>query len=74
MADEVVRGGSIDPDHDDCDVSLVAGETEDWGLVSQHGFPWTTWPVLRDGYFPFDTILCDCVYGTARIMALSESL
>ena len=74
MADEAVCGGSIDTDHDDRDVSPVAGKAEDWGLVSQYGFPWTTWPVFRDGYFPFDTLLCDCVYGTTWIMALSKSL
>ena len=74
MADEVVCGGGIDTDHDHRDVSPVAGKIEDRSLVSQYGFPWTTWPVLRDGYFPFDTILRDCVYGTTWIMALSEPL
>ena len=74
MADEVVCGGSIDTDHDNRHVSPVAGKIEDWGLVSQYGFPRTTWPVLRDGHFPFDTILCDRIYCTTWIMALSKSL
>ena len=74
MADEAVCGGGVDIDHDCRHVSAVAGKAEDRGLVSQHGFPWTDRPVLRDGYFPPDTILRDCLYGTAGAMAVSEPL
>ena len=74
MADKVVCGGRVDIDHDRRDVSVMAGKAEDWGVVSQHGFPWTDWPVLRDGYFPPDTILRDCFHGTPRAMAVSEPL
>lgn len=72
MADEVVCGRGVDIDYDRCDVSSVAGEAEDWSLVSQYGFPWINWSFLRNGYIPPDTILCDCLYGTARTMAVSE--
>ena len=74
MADEAVCGGGVDIDHDRRDVPTVAGKAEDRGLVSQYGFPWTDWLVLRHGYFPPDTILCDCFYGTAGTMAVPEPL
>ena len=33
MADEAVCGGGFDIDHDCRDVSAVADQTKDWGLV-----------------------------------------
>ncbi len=74
MADEAICGGSVDTDYDRCDVSAVAGKVEDWGLVPQYGFPWTDWPILRDGYLPSDTFLCNCVYGAAWTLAVSEPI
>lgn len=74
MADEVVCGRGVDIDYDGCDVSSVAGKAEGWSLVSQYGFRWINWSVLRNGHLPPDTILCDCLYGTARTMAVSEPI
>lgn len=34
MADETVCGRSVDSDYDGCHVPAVAGQIEDWGLVS----------------------------------------
>ena len=72
MADEVVCGGGIDIDHDGRHVSAVARQVEDWGLVSQHGFPRTAGSVLRHGHLPPDTFLRDGFHGSARTVAVSE--
>ena len=72
MADEVVRGGRINIDHDGRDVPAVAGQIADRGLVSQHGVPWTPWPVLRHGHLPPDTFLRDGLHGPTGTMAVSE--
>lgn len=73
MADEIVRGGRFGADNDGGDVPALAGDVEDWGLVSFNGILGADRTVLRYGYFPTDTVLRDCVYGTAWLMALSKS-
>lgn len=34
MADEIICGWGADIDYDRCDVSALAGDAEDWGVVS----------------------------------------
>lgn len=72
MADQVVCGGSFGIDYDCRDVSAVAGDFENWGLVSQYGFPRADRLVLRNGSLPPDTVLRDRVCGTPWAMAVSE--
>ena len=72
MADETICARSVNTDYDCCNVSAVAGYVENWGLVSEYGFPWAHWLVLRNGHLPPDTVLCDCVYGTPGAMVVSE--
>ena len=74
VADETVCAGGSDSDHDGSHVPLVAGEIEDWRLVSQHGFSRTHRSLLRHGYFPPHPVLCDGLYGTAGTVAISESV
>lgn len=73
MADEIICGWSTDTDHDGGYVSAVAGDAEDWGVVSEHGIPWVDWIVLRNGYIPVNIVLRDGIYGAARVMAVSQS-
>ena len=74
MADKNIRARSVNTDHDCRNVSTVAGYVENWGLVSEHGFPRAHWLVLRNGHRPLDTVLRDCVCGTPGAMAVSEPL
>ena len=72
MADKTICARSVDPDHDRRNVPAVAGYVENWGLVSEHGFPRAHWLVLRNGHLPLDIVLRDCVCGTPGAMAVSE--
>ena len=72
MADKTICARSVNTDHDCRNVSAVAGHVENWGLVSEHGFPRAHWPVLRNGHLPSDTVLRYCLCGTPGAMAVSE--
>ena len=72
MADEIIRGGGADTDYDGCDVSALAGDTEDWGVVSQYGVPGADRVVLRDGDLPVTVVLRDGPGGAAGVMAVPE--
>lgn len=72
MADETLRSRGADIDHDDCDVSTLASQVTDWGMVSQYGLSGTNRLVLRNGHLPTDTLLRDGLYGTTWTMAISE--
>ena len=72
MADKTIRARSVNIDYDCGHVPAVAGDVENWGLVSEHGVPRAYWLVLRNGHLPPDTVLRDCVRGAPGAVAVSQ--
>lgn len=74
MAYKIICSGSTGVDNDCGDVPTLAGDVEDWRVVSQHVLFGTDRVILRDGHLSTDTILRDYIHGTTWTMAVSESL
>ena len=74
MANEALRGRSLGSHHDCRHVSALAHQTPTWGVVPQHGIPWLSGIVFRDGHRQAHPILCDGREYAEGILAVPESL
>lgn len=72
MAAEVVCGRGVGVDHDGDNVSVVADQVEDWGVVFEYGDVGVDWVVFCDGDCAVDLVCGDGVYGAAGLVAVSE--
>ena len=72
MAREAVRWWGAGSYHGGGDVSPVAGEVTDRGVVFEYGHVGADRVVFRHGDFPVDSIRGDGVHSTARAVAVSE--
>lgn len=74
MEAEAIRGWGADSHPRSRDVPTVAGDIEDRSLVSEHGSAGSDRIVLCDGDIQVDSVLRHCFHGTARTVAVPESV
>ena len=74
MENQTVCSRRIGVDHGGCDVSVVAYDIENRGVVLEHGHAGLDWAVFCHGYFQGNTVWRNVLCGSARLVVVSESL
>lgn len=64
----------VGADHGGDHVPTMADYVEAGGMVSECGNDGTFGVVLRHGYIPTHTVLCDGVCGAARLVVVPQSV
>lgn len=72
MAAKIVRGWSAGGHYGDSDVSALAHQAADRGVVSEYGHAGTHWFIFRHGHLQANIILRDGFHCQARFVAVSE--
>lgn len=73
METKVICPWGIDLDHGGGDVPALAHQTEDRGVVFEHGNVGFNRLILRHGNFPVDIVWSDVFCGATGAVAVSES-